>query len=618
MKKKNTPLILGILTITFIVFTMSIISADHLPVQCNDGFDNDLDGKIDYPEDDGCDSPTDRTESITLGYADGCLTNGDKLEDVFGNLNYECSGTLCKVCVLMTEGGNWTTNFGKCNGLPQCGFNSGESNGEIELDVEPPVLTINNPIQDHVYDSRKVLLDLEVNEKADIYYTNLNNGRGRWIRVCSNCVSYSRKRGFDEGLNNLSFRVTDVVGNTAFFNVSFIIDSRDPRIKKTSPTGGFVNTIFEIEFEEENPVSLELHYGNNQTGFRTEALDLELDCQEDEKRPERKVCQKDVDLTDYDGQDIEYWFVITDVAGSTDESRPYVLSVDDTDPVINNLGSFYTIDGRYVYFSINITEINFDEVGYSYIDDRGRLKEKRLCSRLKEGICEKRVSFRDGEHDLTVYVIDEAGNNIGVSTNFFTDSKAPKIKKTLPRRGYANGDFYVEFQEENPTELTLYYGNENSLREYPVDIESECESIKGRSDKQVCEVSVSLTEYDGQEIEYWFNITDIVNNTGYSRHYYLDVDTTFPVINNPNSFYEVNGRYVYFSINITEENLDEVTYMYIDDRDREKERRLCTRLRDGFCEKRVSFIDGEYDLTIKVIDDAGNSIGVPASFEIVR
>jgi len=616
MERRNKVLGISILAIVFLVVTLAILSASHLPVQCNDGIDNDLDGKIDFPDDNGCVSGTDRTESLKLGYADGCLTKGDKLKDIFGNLNYECSSTLCKVCVLMTETGNWTTNPKKCNKLVQCGFNNGEgSGGNVELDVTPPVLTINNPIQDTVYNSRKVLVDFEVNEKADVYYTDLNTGRGRWIRVCSNCQDYSRERGFEEGLNELSFRVKDVVGNKAFFNVSFIIDSQEPRIKKTSPTSGFVNTILFVEFDEENPVDLEVHYGNLETGFVVEQLDLVLDCTQDD---DEWMCEKNVSLTAYDEQDIEYWFVVTDIAGNTDESKHYILSVDETNPVINNPDSFFEVDGRYVYFSINITEKNLDEVGYNYIDDRGRLKEKRLCSKLKGGICEKKISFRDGTYNLTVYVLDEAGNSMGIGIEFFIDSKNPKIKKTLPTRGFASGDFYVEFQEENPDELFLYYGTEEDLRTLNVDLENDCESIKGKSDKQACDVSVNLTDYNGQEIEYWFGLNDTVGGEDESRHYELDVDTQYPVVNNLESFFEVDGRRVYFSINITEENLDEVTYNYIDDRDRLKEKRLCSRLRDGLCEKRVSFREGEYALTIQITDEAGNSIGILASFEVIK
>ena len=87
----------------------------------------------------------------------------------------------------------------------------------------------------------------------------------------------------------------------------------------------------------------------------------------------------------------------------------------------------------------------------------------------------------------------------------------------------------------------------------------------------------------------------------------MDVDTVAPILNNPDSFWEQDGRNVYFAFNVTEENFDEANYLDLND-DRARERRLCSRLRDGVCEGRASFRSGSYELLIKILDDAGNSI----------
>jgi len=586
--------------------------------QCNDGIDNDLDGKIDYLQDDGCDNQYDSTEARKLGYASACLDRGEKLWNIFGdNTTSGCLGTLgtsCTMCVLMTETGNYSANPSRCYGLPQCGFgngNSGGVGGNTTLNVTPPNLTINNPIQDNVYDSRSVLLDLNVDEKSDIYYLDLINGRGRWTRVCTNCYSYSRERSFNEGNNSLMFRATDVVGTPAYFNLSFVMDSKDPKISRTNPTRGFANGEFFVEFDEANPESVFLNYGNS-TELRNKEVNIS-DCNLNKKK---YSCNVNVDLANYDGQEIDYWFNITDVASSTDESRHYTLSVDDSAPVINNPNSFFDIDGRYVYFSINVTEENLDEVGYSYMDSRGRQKEKKLCSSLRNGLCEKRVSFKDGNHNLTVYVNDEAGNDDKINISFFIDSKKPRISRTNPTRGFADGNFEVQFKEEYPESVFLNYGNSAELRNKEINI-SDCSLNKK---KYSCNIDVNLDDYNGQKIKYWFNVTDTVGNIDESRQYSLDVDTVAPIINNPNSFWRQGegrySKYIYFSINITEDNLDEVSYSYIDYRDREKEKKLCSRLRNGICEKRVLFRDGDYDLTVQINDEAGNNIVVPADFNV--
>src|SRR3989344_131700 len=147
---------------------------------------------------------------------------------------------------------NETTNcyvhgvWPKCNQIPQECSDIGGGDGNLDIDSQPPVLTINNPIEDTIYNSRSILLDLEVNEKSSIYYTDLDNGRGRWTPVCKNCFGYERKRSFREGLNNLQFKAVDVVGNTAFFDVSFFVDSSKPRILKEEPKKGFTNGDFFI------------------------------------------------------------------------------------------------------------------------------------------------------------------------------------------------------------------------------------------------------------------------------------------------------------------------------------------------------------------------------------
>ena len=59
-----------------------------------------------------------------------------------------------------------------------------------------------------------------------------------------------------------------------------------------------------------------------------------------------------------------------------------------------------------------------NEITYSYIDSRGRLRETRLCLRLKDGICETKKIFSSGDYNLTVSIKDEAGNVIEKDANF--------------------------------------------------------------------------------------------------------------------------------------------------------------------------------------------------------
>jgi len=93
--------------------------------------------------------------------------------------------------------------------------------------------------------------------------------------------------------------------------------------------------------------------------------------------------------------------------------------------VIVNENSFWEQgagkDAKYIYFDIEIDELNFDEVGYRYVDSRGREKYKKLCSRLKENRCVVKKSFRDGDTLIDVWVWDEAGNSAPYDIDLFFD-----------------------------------------------------------------------------------------------------------------------------------------------------------------------------------------------------
>lgn len=420
-EKTNKKIISGIITLLVAIVSVSFISA----VQCSDGIDNDLDGKIDYPQDNGCANLDDRTESLILGYANGCLNKGDKLKNVFGDTNYECKTTLCLTCVLMTEAGNYTTLFSKCNGLPQCGFGGGGGGigGNTTLDITPPELTLISPVEVGLYTSKSVLVKFSLDEKAGVSYTDLDNGRGKWIKICTECSlgnpSYSNKRSFNEGLNRITFEAKDVVGNKVNKTVSFFIDSQKPKISKTEPKSGFVSSEFYVEFAEENPVSLIINFGNDSAIFKSQQVNLGS-CYDIKNH--KKACDTDVNLKAYDGQELDYWYVLRDIAGNSVESKHNTISVDETPPVINNPTSFWKQgegrNQRYIYFNISVTENNFDEVVYSYEDSRGKIRERKICSKLKNGWCYKKESFREGHYDLTIAVRDKAGNSVGKSVSF--------------------------------------------------------------------------------------------------------------------------------------------------------------------------------------------------------
>ncbi len=243
------------------------------------------------------------------------------------------------------------------------------------------------------------------------------------------------------------------------------------------------------------------------------------------------------------------------------------------------------------------------------IDGRGRWK--RACSDCGEYSRNRR--FEEGLNDITIKCVDDNGNKAEVRRVFRVDSKEPKITKTEPKSGFADGVFQVQFTEENPTSLVLNYGTYSVTRKKPLNISRDCYEDKGKS---YCDITVNLKEFDGKEIEYWFELKDLADNMASSKHINLLVDTTLPVLNNPTSFWQQetgDSRYIQFKFNITEKNFDEVTY-YDNSDSNPRWRRLCGRLKDGICETKKSFREGNHVIDVQISDEAGNAIAKRISF----
>jgi hypothetical protein len=474
---------------------------------------------------------------------------------------------------------------------------------ELSVDISAPIV---NGV-DFVKLGRNVNFEISIDEAnlKDVSYLDRADPGARWIRICSRLDNgICRGRGiFADGFHSLVINVTDLVGNYATQEVAFFTDSIIPRLLRTEPSRGFANGIFNVQFTEQNPISLLLTYGNS---FRTQELNLNT-CGNDGRGT--KTCSASVDLSDFDGRSILYWFNLTDIVGNKVASRPISLSVDISKPVINKID--YNTIGRTVNLDINITELHLRSVRYiDNNDPRGRWTT--ICSRLNNGMCRGRAFFVDGQHNLVINVTDHAGNYASEGLSFFTDSLAPRILRTNPLSGFADGTFNVEFMEANPELLFLNYGNLlTGFRNEIVDTNDSCSMQFGRYQ---CNALVDLDDFDGQEIMYWFNLSDVLRQTASSRRTSLDVDTTFPIIDDLD--FEIVGRVVNFEFFITEENFDSVEYR--DNSDiRPFWRPLCTRLTDGMCRARAFFRAGSHDLDIQVTDQAGNAVGVGIEVNIV-
>ena len=280
---------------------------------------------------------------------------------------------------------------------------------EGEICVPKDIITINSP-QKSIFNSKKIQFNITLNYNADkISY--LDNSKEKTL--CNNCKDYGNEKiklhSFSEGFHNLTFKT---IKNKTILNaksLSFIVDGKDPKISKESPKSkSFINisTLFYYGFDEDNPQISELYINNSRILIK---FPFYLD---------KDYFYLDSYLNDYNGQTVEYYFILRDIANNTDVSKKIKVAVDTSLPIINSLN--YSIDKKNVKFIINVTEVNLNEINYlDYIDNTQ--KSIRLCSKLKNGICEIRKSFNVGNHSLSINVLDKAGNLAKKDIHFMID-----------------------------------------------------------------------------------------------------------------------------------------------------------------------------------------------------
>jgi len=239
---------------------------------------------------------------------------------------------------------------------------------------------------------------------------------------------------------------------------------------------------------------------------------------------------------------------------------------------------------------------------------------KRLCRNCDEyGNSRARVkSPKEGQNVITIRATDHFDQVVEENISLIVETRLPKIMRTLPRRNsFVNGSgFYIKYSEENLQNISLFYGNKSDVSKALL---TGCES--GRN--QECSIDVDVSSYDGQYIEYWFNVTDLLN-TVQSRKTKVKVDTSTPIIltvNAPEN--DVNyTRLVPFNLTVSEE----VKLEYYDKSvTRLLWRRLCSRCDEyGATRMRTrSFRErGEHEVLIRAIDKAGNSAIEEVKFNV--
>ena len=212
-----------------------------------------------------------------------------------------------------------------------------------------PVLTVTSPVEGAYLDSKTVTVDASSDQNVSFnLFRNVLRSR-RSVELCDNvmtCMDTFRAR---EGSNTVRVKVLNTDGESDSEDISFIVDTRAPRISRTSPRhNAWVNenTSFLVNYREDNLASVKLVYDSLET--------INMTC----TSGNRQTCRIDPNLTTLNGQDILYHFELFDEAGNNATSQVRTVHVDTTLPVIAS--SLATVNRRRVTFTIEVEEENFD------------------------------------------------------------------------------------------------------------------------------------------------------------------------------------------------------------------------------------------------------------------
>lgn len=420
------------------------------------------------------------------------------------------------------------------------------------------------------------------------------------------------------GTLELNYWSEFVCGNETIQNQTLKIDLTNPEIKNLVPANN--STVFNNARPTIQALLDEVYQSNS--GINKSNVSMRLDGS--------SVSINIIDVNDFDPDSLDaivrhnptsdlsqglhnVTVFVQDNAGRSNRTTWFFtinLSTEDFNLTVNSPvnGSLGT---RRISFNITTTKIVEKIEFINYNDKNPRFE--RLCKNCDEyGFSDKKIqTLNEGYNNITIKATNGFNKSKEVNLSVYIDSKGPKILKILPKiNSIVNGsNFYIKFIEENLKQLIVIWN--------PTQNVSNCNSV-GKNSVE-CFVNLNLTSFNGQFINFSFNISDSVNNIS-SEKIKVKVDTTKPVltINDPKNKTgnESYVKKVPFNLTISEN----VSLEFIDNSvSNPKFKSLCVNC-DKYGFKRAktkSFKKGIHDILIRAVDKAGNSDVKNIKFEVV-
>jgi len=558
-----------------------------------------------------------------------------KDNDCDGDVDEVFTSESCNY-VCTASGFNWTNNGGNLN---CCGNHAGEArpfesfeiscdgfdnNCDGTVDNAPqPFIEVLSPEESSWHNSAfdVFILDSDLNVDTTnceyrvksltnsgwVYTTNwidreCNSTINLTVREYANCISegYETCRVYLRNSNSAGC-------DSNLSDVYFSVDVSAPTLKDPLPQDG--------EFTNNSLAEVSLFYGDrNLVGANLSSIKMILDGVD--VSPNLNITSSRI-------------IYRTAVAYAEGNHNVYV----EVEDLIGNKANFswdFTVDSILPAFDIIspesklyyvknipvIVQVN-DSVAKSILMSRDGRKFTTLCTDCNNISKIYPFSYfprnQNDNRTLIIRVIDYAGNLKESSINFDVDIKKPRIFSTLPRRGATTngGDFYIKISEENLDSVSLNIVSDITPEEsFPV---ANC-TIGDRYIE--CWKSIDLSDYNGDEISYYFNVSDGYNMVS-SKLTRVKVDTTNPELDiNLPIANSTSTRAVIFNLTMGEKVLLEYKDNSVLN---SKWKTVCTNCDEyGLNRKRtISFANGAHNIEIRATDAAGNSDLATANFKVI-
>ncbi len=396
------------------------------------------------------------------------------------------------------------------------------------------------------------------------------------------------------GILDLNYWSNAICGNESNQGETFKVDLTSPSIIDLNPMGIIYNNL-----KPEISAYLEEIYGSN-SGINKGSVIMKVDGvyvnASVESADSLDAIVSYIPLNNLSPGTHNIIVNITDKAGRNNEtSWEFYINIS----AVFNLQIYSPLEKIYGEKRINFNMSSDEELKkISYINwNEIKPRWKILCKDCLE-YGNKKIktkSFSDGNHNITIKAEDYSNQISEENILFSVDSTLPKILKTEPQRNQVtNGsNFYLEYTEDNLKEISLNWNPTQKLN---------CnESGKNKE----CKFDVNLTAYDGEYINFYFNVSDYIRSV-LSRETRVFVDTTSPKLNISFPENASYGRKVPFNISVSEDVLLEY---YDNSVQNPRWKRLCSNCEEyGNSKIRIlSFSRGNHDLIIRAVDEAGNS-----------